>query len=154
MTQYELSMIARSHEIRDHIYSKRAIVLSRLDICYKWPIITYHAEQDGAATGFYNPVVAASSDGIFDLRKVQSQCITKDIFARIFCLNPNERYYLAITGMHLDMNSDITTMSLAWFNQVVSAKDILLHEFEEFFLFVEEDLEGYLIKYPEDNIYV
>lgn len=153
MDQYKLAMMYRSHDIRDYIYSKRAVVLSRLDICYKWPVITYHAEQDGAATGFYNPTVATVSDGIFDLRKVQSQCISKDIFARIFGLNPNERYYFAITEMYLDMNSDITTISLAWFNQVNSAKNILLNEFEEFFLFVEEDLASYLVQYPEDNIY-
>lgn len=153
MNQYELAMMYRSHDIRDHIYSKRAIVLSRLDIFYKWPIITYHAKQNGDITGFYNPTVTTAVDGIYDLRSIQNQCVSKELFVRMFGLDPSERYYFAISDIYMDLNSDITAISLAWFNQVKTVKEILGNEFEEFFLFVEEHLEDYLIQYPEDNIY-
>ena len=99
MNQYELAMMYKSHDIRDYIYSKRAIVLSRLDIYYKWPVITYHAKQNGDITGFYNPTVAATADGIYDLRLIQNQCVSKELFERMLGLDPSYIYYFNISDI-------------------------------------------------------
>ena len=128
-----------AHTIREKIITRRVKFLGMIEIYIKGDLVILHGYN-------YSSPVRDTFSYISNI----NQPFCEAILRKAMNLDPNDRLYFPHEEVVLNMQNEITTDTINKANQIKAIFDYLNYTFEEFFDYINTNLQDYLIEFPED----
>lgn len=136
------------HDIRQSILSKRGILLNSMEVYIDSNVVTLYGDID-TSVGWVQPIQECTL--ILEWSKYGDIC--KERLLQAMGLNPEERYYIGVGNVLVNIDSYLTPENALILREIQERLSCMNYEFEDFYNFIEYDLYGYLEMFKEDNIY-
>lgn len=128
-----------ANTIREKIIAKRVKFLGMIEIYIKNDLVIIHGYEFGNIAretfSYISNIVQPFSE--YTLRKSMQ-------------LNITDRLYFPHDEIVLNMENEITMDTIVKANEIKAVFDKLAYDFEEFFDYINMNLQDYLLEFPED----
>ena len=129
-----------AHTLREKIIARRVVFLGIIEIYIKGDIVMLHGYD-----------YSSPRRETFCYISGMAQPFTEETLRRCMQLDLNDRLYFPHEEVMLDMQNEIDMNVINKANEIKTVFDKLSYDFEEFFDYINMNLQDYLLEFPEDG---